>query len=312
MTDVIFARPSYLWLLVTLIFLVVVHFVTVKGFRKKALSFANFEAIERVTGRIQLSQNYLILFLMGFSFVFLIFSAAGTTLIFEAESTDSDFVLAIDVSASMTANDFEPNRLEAAKSAALSFINYTKGDTKKALITFSSTIFVETPLTDDEFTLTEEIKSLNIRKGGGTNIGEAITTGTNLLLNSDKGRAIVLLTDGRGNVGLPLEEAINYAVLNLVSVHTIGVGTEEGGEIIEGSDVLLKVDENTLQEIADSTGGVFYKATTKEEVDQAYSEISDFKKKLISKDLSMVLLILALVTLTFTWGMLNIRFRTIP
>lgn len=212
----------------------------------------------------------------------------------------------------MTADDFEPNRLEAAKEAALSFLNYTGVDTKVGLISFSSTTFVETPLTEDEFTLSEEIRNLNVRKGGGTNLGEAITTGTNLLLNSDKGRSIILLTDGRGNVGLPLEEAINYATLNLVNVHTIGIGTEGGGEIIEGSDVLLKVDEGTLREIADSTGGAFYNATTKEEVNKAYFEIADFKKKLVSKDLSMFLLVLALFILTFTWGMLNMRFRTIP
>ena len=312
MVSIIFARPQYLWLLVTLIFLVVVHFVTVKGFRKKALTFANFEAIERVTGNIQLSENYLILFLMGFSFIFLIFSAAGTTFVFETESSDSDFVLAIDTSVSMTANDFEPNRLEAAKQAALSFLNYTGGNTKIGLVTFSSATFVESTLTDDYFSLSEKIKNINVRKGGGTNLGEAVTTSSNLLLTSQNGRSIILLTDGRGNVGLPLEEAVTYATLNLATVYTIGIGTEEGGEIINGSDVLLTVDDDTLKQIAEATGGKYYEARTNEDINKAYFEIADFKNKLVSRDLSMPLLVLALFFLTFTWGMLNMRYRTIP
>ena len=249
---------------------------------------------------------------MTCSFILLIFSAAGTTLLFETESNDSDFILAIDVSASMIADDFEPNRLEAAKEAALSFLNYTKGDTKTGLIAFSSTTFVESILTEDEFTLSGKIRDLNVMKGGGTNIGEAVTTSVNLLLNSNNGRSIILLTDGRGNVGLPLEDAVNFALLNLVTIHTIGIGTETGGEIIEGSDVLLKVDEDTLSNIASSTGGKYYNPTTNEEISQAYFEIAGFKNKLISRDLTMPLLLLALLVLTFTWGVLNLRFRTVP
>lgn len=312
MVSVVFIRPMYLWLLLIIIFLVVVHFITVNWFRKKAVSFANFEAIERVTGSVQISQNFLILFMMVFSFVLLIFSAAGTTFVYEGQGTDSDYVLTIDTSSSMSANDLEPSRIEAAKEAALNFVNYTNADTKFGLITFSSVSVVENGLNDNHDVLKEKISDIGIRSVGGTNLGEAITTSVNLLLNSDKGKTIVLLTDGRGNIGSPLDEAVNYAILNVVTIHTIAVGTLEGGNIINGTDILLKVDEGTLKDIADPTGGMYYKAESKEDLNRAYKEIANLKTKLISRDISLYLLLAALIVLTFTWGILNLRFRTIP
>lgn len=312
MVSVVFIRPTYLWLLLIIIFLVVVHFITVHWFRKKALSFANFEAIERVTGNVQISQNFLILFMMVFSFALLIFSAAGTTFVYEGQGTDSDYVLVIDTSASMSANDMEPSRMEAAKEAALNFVNYTNADTKFGLITFSSVSVVENGLNDNHDVLKEKIASIDVRKVGGTNLGEAITTSVNILLNSDKSRTVVLLTDGRGNIGFPLEEALNYAILNVATIHTIAVGTLEGGSIINATDVLLKIDEDTLKTVADSTGGMYYRAKSKDDLNKAYAEIANLKTKLISKDISLHLLLAALIVLTFTWAALNLRFRTIP
>ena len=285
--------------------------MTMRGVKKKALSFANFAAIERATGRNLIAQNFLILFFMIVTFILLILSAAGMTAIFETDASNFDFVLAIDTSASMAATDFQPNRLEAAKVSASEFLNYTGTDAKTGLLTFSSTSFVETQLTSDKNILLDKIEGLNVRKGGGTDIGEAITTGANMLLNSQNGRSLIILTDGQGNIG-QLEEAVNYAINNLVTVHTIAIGTEGGGEIFEGSDVLLKADTSSLEGISKATNGRSYKAENNTELSKSYEEIVALQRKTVSRDLSLYLLIVALMLMTFLWGVLNTKYRTIP
>lgn len=308
--QIIFLRPLYLWLLLSIVFLIIIHFFTVRGLKRKALAFANFEALERATGRALLSHNLLILFVMVAVFILFILSAAGMTIIVNTEASNFDYVLALDTSASMAAGDLLPNRLEVAKSAASGFVNASR-DADFGLVSFSSTAFVEQTLTRDTNVIASKLSGIQVRKGGGTDLGEALVTSVNLLQESEDGKAVILLTDGRSNIGLPLQEAVGYAVENLVVVHTIAVGTSAGGQI-EGTDVVLKLDENVLQDIAENTGGSYYEAENPEELSIAYQEIAAISLKNVSRDFSMYLLIAGLMLLTFLWGILNTQFRTLP
>jgi len=244
----------------------------------------------------------------------MIFSAAGTSLVFETETSSIDFVLSLDASSSMAATDLSPTRFEAAKQAALGFLDHVGGDVQVGLLTFASGSFVEQGVTGELVILREKISSLGIRRGGGTDLGEAITTAVNLLLTSpeDEGRALILLTDGRGNIGVPVSDAITYAQTNLVAVHTIAVGTEEGGVLAEGSDVLFRVDTSLLEDIAESTGGTFHRALTNDDLNQAYEDIAALQTQLVSRDLSLTLLVISLALLVFLWAVLNTKYRTIP
>ena len=158
------------------------------------------------------------------------------------------------------------------------------------------------------------VKNIQLRQVGGTNLGEAITTSVNLLLQSQKSKVIILLTDGRSNVGIPIQQAIDYANKNTVLVYTIGVATEEGGFIpeLEGGDALLRLDEQSLVQIATSTGGKYFKAVDKESLTNAYQQISSSAIRRISTDLSLFFMVIAFSLLFIEWLLSTTKFKILP
>lgn len=220
----------------------------------------------------------LLLILQIITLLLLVFAIAGTTLWYEGVSSDYDFVIAIDASGSMLANDFSPNRLEAAKESAIRFIENIKKKTNVGVLSFSGTGFIKQEMTDNKADVINSIYSIDIEFAGGTALGDAIITGTNMFHKSDKAAVIILLTDGQSNVGVPVDEAIAYANKQHVTVHTIGVATSEGGSLA-GIPSLSRLDEEELKKIAETTGGKFFKVDSKEKIDAAYSEINTATKE---------------------------------
>ena len=274
------------------------------------MKFANFEAIARVTGNQVLSFNMGLLFVRILIFLLIIFSVSGITLWYSGLGSNFDFVLAIDASNSMLVEDFPPNRLEAAKDAATGFISQISGSNNVGVVTFSGTAFVEQPLTNDFDQVRYVIDNIGVKSTGGTNLGDAIISGVNLLIGSDKGRTIILITDGQSNVGLPLEEAVVYANSKHTTIYTIGIGTEEGGSYVGG--VLLKLDEESLRNIAGSTEGNYYRVNDKESLNEVYKEIANLTETRIKNNLSITFLLIAFVLLLLEWLLMNTKYRTIP
>jgi len=308
--EIVFSKPTYLWFLVSIFFLIVLHFYYLKHTRKKALKFANFDAIARITGEEVLSKNIFILFIRTSAILFAVLALAGTTIWYMGQSSDSNFVLAIDSSASMVANDFEPNRLEAAKREAINFVDYTGGNVKFGIVSFSGVSFVEPALIEDSIEVKNIINKIRIdRAYGGTNLGSAITNSVNLLLNDEKSRTIILLTDGRSNVG-NLNDAIDYARENHAVVHTIGIGTEEGGEFV--GEAVSKIDEESLETISFNTGGRYFKAESGGELEEAYQEIANMGRNQISLNLTPLFMLLTLLLLFFEWMLANTKYRVFP
>lgn len=318
MITLIFTNPFYLWLLVSIPFLIITHFFILKYLKRRAIKFANFEAIKRVTGTKfdlknvrAISKNRAILVIRVFVLLFLIFSIAGPILWYSGQSSEFDFVIAIDASSSMLADDFMPYRLDAARKASSLFVESLKARTRVGVVSFAGTSFVEQDLTDNLKNAEDAINSIRIKRAGGTDIGSAITTSSNILLREEKARVIILLTDGQSTVGMPVYEAIEYANKNHVTVNTIGIGTEEGGTFIKG-DLLSKLDEPTLIEIAQKTGGKYYKAENEEELAMAFDDISSSAEEKIPIDLSMGFMMISLALLFVEWGMINTKYRTLP
>lgn len=298
--EIIFVRPIYLWLLLGLVLLILIHFYSARYARKKALKFANFEAIARVTGIPLLKSNISLLILRLITLLFIILALSGTILWYSGKVSDFNFVLALDASSSMLSNDFSPNRLEAAKLEAINFIDSIGGMVKMGVLSFSGTTFVEQELTTDKYKVKEAIKNLQIKTIGGTNLGGAIINAGNLLLIEDKPRVIILLTDGQSNVGVELGDAIAYANKNHITIHTIGVATEEGGSF-GGLDVVSRLDEESLRLIALNTEGNYYRAKDKASLAEAYKEISALSQQRISIDLSPILILFAMFLLFVEW-----------
>ena len=318
MITINFTHPYYLWLLVSIPLLIITHFFVLGYLKRRAVKFANFEAIKRVTGtRLELknargiSKNLFLLIVRVFVLLFLIFSISGPVLWYSGQSSEFDFVIAIDASSSMLADDFEPYRLDAARKASSLFVENLKAKTNIGVVSFAGTSFVEQDLTNNMKEAEEVITGIRIKRVGGTDIGGAIITSTNILLNQKNSRVIILLTDGQSTVGTPVDVAIEYANKNYVTINTIGLGTEEGGTFIKG-DLLSKLDEPTLIDIAQKTDGKYYRAENEGNLANAFEEISASSQQKIPINLSMGLMMTALALLFIEWGMINTKYRTLP
>lgn len=323
MVEVTFANPVYLWILLLIPFIILIHIFTLRSIRTAALKFSNFEAIERVSkgeflGKpykgLFINKNIFLLFLRIVVYTLLILSVTGTTLWYTGKASDFDFILAIDTSTSMLADDFNITRLEAAKEAATVFVDSVEGQSNIGLVSFASTVFVDKELISDKGEIRKIIEELNIKESGGTNIGDTLITSSNLLVTGgqeEKSRIIILLTDGQSNIGTPVDIAIEYAKAREIIVYTIGVGTEEGGKLF-GLDIISKLDEDSLKNIASQTNGKYFRAESKDVLENVFKEIASFTEKLISLNISWILLIIALILLALEWVLVHTVYKTIP
>ena len=205
----------------------------------------------------------------------------------QAAGEGVDIVLAIDVSGSMTAQDFIPNRMEAAKKVAQEFIDNRLTD-RIAVVIFSGESFTQCPLTTDRAVLKAAVD--NIRNGlleDGTAIGDGLATSVDRLRNSKtKSKVVILLTDGENNGGLiGPTNAKEIAKAFGVKVYTIGVGTEgyapfpvrtEMGVVMQQQKVTI--DEKLLKEIASETGGKYFRAKDNAGLADIYKEIDGLEK----------------------------------
>lgn len=202
-----------------------------------------------------------------------------------------DIVLDIDVSGSMLAQDFSPNRMEAAKEVAANFVASRPTD-RIGVVIFSGESFTLCPLTTDQQVLKTQI--YNIQSGlleDGTAIGSGLATSVDRLRNSkSKSKVVILLTDGENNGGqIPPLTAKELAKATGVKVYTIGVGTDgyaqtpmqtQTGEVVMQREK-VNIDEKLLTQIADETGGKYFRAKDNESLKNIYSEIDKLEKSRI-------------------------------
>lgn len=310
--EITFNDPNNLYFLLGIPLLIAAYIYNVRYKKKAALKFSNFEAVSRVFKPAEvLTHNSLAFAVSLIIFVCLVLAASSATLWYNGQSSKVDFILAIDASASMTADDFTPNRLEEAKNSAKDFIDKLPSDARAAVISFSGTSFVEQQLTDSFNDVKNSIDKIEIKEISGTDISNAMITATNLVIAENRPKTMVLLTDGRSTVGVPIETAIDYAKNAHITVYTIGMGTEEGGKIL-GSEAKSMIDEKTLMDIAYATNGKYYLAGSKEDLNKAYAEISNERKQYISIRLAPLLLSVILFLLIIQWIMSFTRYNNLP
>ena len=187
--------------------LVLIHFLSLRYTRRKGLKFANFSVIEKITGKKIMSKNWTLLFLRLIILSCLILSASGATVWYSTRGSDFNYGLLIDASVSMAATDFTPSRIDAAKKAALTFVDAV-GFARIGVITFTGTTFIKQRLTDNLNDVREVIEGIKIESVGGTAIGDTLVVGSNLFFlgresaggveKSDN--VLILITDGQSNV----------------------------------------------------------------------------------------------------------------
>ena len=208
----------------------------------------------------------------------------------EVEKRDTegiDIVLAMDVSTSMLARDFNPDRLSAAKDIAIEFIAQRPSD-RMGIVVFAGESYTQCPLTTDRATLINLMKDVQTDLiEDGTAIGNGLATAVARMKDSDaKSRVVILLTDGVNNMGeIDPATAAEIAKTYGIRVYTIGVGAN--GEApypvqtpwgIEIRRVPVEIDETLLKQIADGTGGRYFRATDNTKLQEIYAEIGQMEK----------------------------------
>ena len=286
-----FGQPYYLLLILILPLLVLWYFK--KGQNQEAtIRFSNLDLISESVIRNGKMKN--MFFIIGRLFIMLliIFALARPRLsdtIRESKTEIVDILLVIDQSSSMLAQDFKPNRLEAAKEVAKKFIKDREGD-RLGLIVFAGEPYIQCPLTRDINVLlefTDEIEIID-QEHDGTAIGMAIANSINRLRESDtKSNTIILLSDGSNNQGeLDPITAAGLAAKFDIKIYTVAAGTHGlapypvtdawGRQVIQ--KVQVDVDEESLKEIEIITGGQFFRATDNKSLLKVYEDIDALER----------------------------------
>ena len=237
-----------------------------------------------------------ILFLAGLSLLIYALARPQSSNSWQNVTTEGiDIVIALDISSSMLARDFQPNRLEAAKNVATKFISGRPND-KIGLVIFAGESFTQCPLTTDHavlINLFKDVKSEIVENQiieDGTAIGNGLSTAISRLKESDAiSKVIILLTDGENNRGeIAPATAGEIAKTYGIRVYTVGVGTigtapfpvrTPFGVQIQNEEV--RIDEKTLQGIADITDGKYFRATNNRTLTEVYEEIDKLEKSKI-------------------------------
>lgn len=301
-----FEYPEYLFLLLAVPLLFVIHFFTLNNRKNKALRFANFEAISRIKGIDFFSRNWVVLFLSSLIVICLVLAVSGLIVYvtpFKGSSLYS-FVIAVDSSKSMEADDLSPNRLQSAKESSVNFVDALPVGTKISVISFSSFTYIHQELTTNRNSVISSIKGVDLSDVGGTDLHEAVVTSSNLL-SGEKNKALVLLSDGQVNTG-NTEELLEYAKRNSLTIYTIGIGTEEGGNT--SYDVISKLDKEFLEEIASETGGEFYEINDNTDLTSSFTDVLRLTKERTALDMSQYLMVFALILFLVMFFLINTRY----
>lgn len=211
----------------------------------------------------------------------------SSTKVDKIDTQGIDIMLAMDVSTSMLARDFTPDRISAAKDIAIEFISQRPTD-RMGIVVFAGESYTQCPLTTDRATLINLMKEISTDLlEDGTAIGNGLATAVARLKDSDaKSRVIILLTDGVNNSGeVSPETAAEIAKTYGIRVYTIGVGAN--GEApypvmtpwgVQMQNLKVEIDEKLLAGIADATGGRYFRATDNTKLSEIYSEIGKMEK----------------------------------
>ncbi|MEL7119352.1 MAG: VWA domain-containing protein [Bacteroidota bacterium] len=290
LNNYILLHPWFL-LLLALIPVIGVWYYRQMKLRYPTLQLSSLEGVkDMTTWRVKL--RWLAPVLRAAAFALFVFALARPQLTLKEEDIKAegiDIILVMDLSSSMLARDFEPDRLEVSKKVAAEFVNKRPYD-RIGLVVFSGEAFTQCPLTMDHRVVKEYLQ--NLKCGileDGTAIGMGLATAVNRIIDSEtKSKVVILLTDGVNNAGYiqPMMSA-DMALESDIRVYTIGVGSvgDALAPVSRLSDGRFKfgisrveIDEELLQEIAEMTGGEYFRATSEKGLEEIYDKIDSLEK----------------------------------
>lgn len=311
---VTFLWPQFLWLLGLLPLMVLLYWWLLRRKRQASVRLASLSIVREAMGRGPGWRRHVPPVLLLFAFAAMLLASARPLAVVTLPSTEQTVILAMDVSGSMRATDVEPNRLVASQNAAKAFLAELPRDVKVGIVAFAGTAQVVQPVTLSREDLAAAIDKFQLQRataigsaivvalgelfpGQGIDLasltydrrndpfapqGRAIDQSRSeakpfqpVAPGSYGSAAIILLTDGQRTTGVQTEEAAQMAADRGVRVYTVGVGTVDGEVIgFEGWSMRVRLDEDTLKDVAKTTQGAYYYAGTAENLKQVYQSLS--------------------------------------
>ena len=291
MDNIVFKNPEFLWLL---ILLPVVAFMLYK-FKFVRLNNFKFSNLESFDSKTLKSKLYPIINVFRIITLLLVIVALArpqeiSNSIRTKTSSGIDIVIAVDISSSMLAQDLKPNRLEALKTVASQFINDRIND-RIGLVIYAGESYTKTPVTSDKDVVIRSLSDITFDGviEDGTAIGMGLATSVNRLKESKaKSKVIILLTDGVNNSGfIDPSTAADLAANFEIKTYTIGLGTNgnarapvalnPNGSFRFGM-TKVEIDEVLLKNVANKTGGLYFRATDNKKLEEIYNEINKLEK----------------------------------
>lgn len=288
-----FANPIYLYLLLLIVPLVVWYIIRISK-TQATFKMASTNAFEGQKKGLKVHLRHLPFLLRMIILALLIITIARPQAIDSWEKSETqgiDIMLALDISGSMLAQDLQPNRLEAVKKVAAEFITDRKND-NIGLVIFAGETFTQCPMTTDHKVLLNLLNEVDFGMiEDGTAIGLGLANSVNRLKDSEsKSKIVILLTDGSNNRGqIAPMTAADLAKSYGIRVYTIGAGTKGTAPTpvqtpfgIRMQNMPVDIDEDILTDIANLTGGKYFRAVDNESLREIYHEIDQLEKYLVS------------------------------
>lgn len=294
------AQPEYLLLLLLLPLMVAGYMLYLRGRRKALQRIGNLQTLRQLMPNASVGRGWWKMSLWMLAFAFLTLGLCRPQLgarVKEVKRKGAEIIIALDVSNSMMAQDFTPNRLEYAKRAIARIVDQLGSD-RIGLIVFAGDAYIQLPITSDYVSAKLFLNAINtgIVPRQGTAIGKAITTAIrSFSLQSEKSRALIIISDGENHEDNPVEAA-QLAAKEGIKVYAIGIGSPQGSPIPlsgggmmkdkEGNMVITRLDESVLEQTAKEGNGIYVRATT---TNIGLSDIVNDIRKLEKQELSSVI-----------------------
>lgn len=289
-----FQNPELLWLLAVVLPMMIVFYIFHNRKGRATITVSSTLPLKGIKKGLRYYLQHLPFVLRCMAAVLVVFALArpqSSQIESNTKTRGIDIMLTLDVSTSMLARDFKPDRITAAKEVAASFVSDRQND-RIGIVVFAGESFTQSPLTGDKPTLLTLLGQ--VRTGminDGTAIGNGLATAINRLKESDaKSKVVILLTDGMNNAGqiaplMAAEIAADYGI----RVYTIGVGTrgtapapamDRWGRMVF-APTKVEIDEDMLKDMAEMTGGQYFRATDNATLEAVYDEINQLEKSII-------------------------------
>ncbi len=317
------------WIILTAGIIIILHLLVLKKSRERVILFANYETLRKVTGGELIHRNLVPLTLRVLAVICLLLAISNLKIIVIKPVSDVDFVITIDTSPTMLSSDggnFTPSRLEVAKMAAEQVVDVLPETTKVGVVTFAGKAKLKLQLTNNKEVIKKTLDSISLEGPAGTAIGDAVIVASMLLSNSTKDKkVVVLITDGKSNKGVSINESAKFALDHGVRVNAIGVGKKNVTvpfnitelnltELINENATIYMgeaLDEQALQYLANMTGGKYFYVQNSTQMLEAFKE-SVLKANAVELNVRKWAIIIGVILLILEWALGATKYKTLP